>query len=61
MISGIGGCGISAIIKELYTIYDNERIPIFVFKANEFNNRMNINDLFSSFGRYTLNDFIELF
>lgn len=58
IITGKGGCGKTAIIKELYHTINN---PLFVFKANEFANKIDINELFLLFGKYTCNDFIECF
>jgi len=54
IVSGVGGVGKTAIIKNLYKEIKNN-IPFYVFKANEFSvNR--ISDLFEGF---SLKDFIE--
>lgn len=58
IITGKGGCGKTASIKELF---NNVNYPFYVFKANEFNNKININELFYPFGKYTFNDFIEIY
>lgn len=58
IISGEGGCGKTAVIKELFS---NSCRPFFLFKTNEFNNKTNINELFFPFGNYTFNDFIETY
>ena len=54
ILSGVGGVGKTAVIKDLYRDINNE-IPFYVFKGNEFNTN-NINDLFKGFD---LKDFIE--
>lgn len=54
IVSGVGGVGKTAIIKNLYKEIKND-IPFYIFKANEFSvNR--ISDLFEGF---SLKDFIE--
>jgi hypothetical protein len=54
IISGVGGVGKTAIIKNLYKeMKDN--IPFYIFKANEFNTNK-VSDLFNGF---SLNQFIE--
>lgn len=57
IISGEGGCGKTAIIKELYKDYGG-LIPFYIFKATEFE----INDiqiLFKKYNSLSLNDFTE--
>lgn len=58
IVSGQGGCGKTAVIKEIY-----EKIkgvaPFYLFKGAEFN-ILNINELFNQYKGYTLNDFIEI-
>lgn len=58
VITGKGGCGKTALIKDFY---EHLSCPLFIFKAYEFNNKLNVNELFLSFGSYTFNDFIEIF
>lgn len=55
VVAGSGGTGKTALIKDLA---GSLGCPFFVFKAFEFSNRASINDLFSSFGAYTFNDFM---
>lgn len=55
ILSGDGGIGKTAIIKDLYDVLE-EKIPLFVFKATEFNNLTNVNNLLSSYGSFTVND-----
>ena len=57
ILSGEGGVGKTAVIKDFYNDI-KERIPIFIFKAVEFN-ISNINDLFKNYGDFTLLDFIN--
>jgi hypothetical protein len=54
IVSGTGGVGKTAIIKILYEKFEN-KIPFYIFKANEFNINK-LNDLFSGF---ELQDFLE--
>lgn len=58
VITGKGGCGKTALIKDFY---EHLSCPLFIFKAYEFNNKLNVNELFLPFGSYTFNDFIEIF
>lgn len=58
VIVGKGGCGKTAVIKDIYSTLN---CPLFIFKAYEFNNKSNVNELFTPFGQYTFNDFIEIF
>lgn len=55
ILSGEGGIGKTAIIKDLYDVV-GENIPLFVFKATEFNNLTNVNNLLSSYGSFTVDD-----
>ncbi len=54
ILSGVGGVGKTAVIKNLYKKIGNET-PFYVFKANEFNTN-NINDLFNGLN---FRDFID--
>lgn len=54
IISGVGGVGKTAVIKNLYKRIGDEN-PFYVFKANEFNTT-NINDLFNGLN---FRDFID--
>jgi len=58
IISGEGGSGKTAIIKEFYENL-KEVIPFYIFKAAEFN-VSDIKIIFSQFGSYSLTDFLEL-
>lgn len=57
IISGEGGVGKTALIKDFYNGIKSTA-SFFVFKATEFN-ILNINDLFKSYGNFTLSDFIK--
>lgn len=57
ILSGKGGVGKTAVIKDFYRQV-KETIPMFVFKATEFN-IPNINNLFNAYGNFTLTDFIS--
>ena len=57
ILSGKGGVGKTAVIKDFYQ-QEKETIPIFVFKAAEFN-IPSINNLFNTYGNFTLNEFIS--
>lgn len=57
IISGEGGVGKTAVIKDFYNL-SKEEAPFFVFKATEFN-IPNINQLFTYYGHFTLLDFIK--
>lgn len=54
ILSGVGGVGKTAIIKNYYEYVKTER-PVYIFKASEFEIR-NLNHLFSN---YTIDDFID--
>lgn len=56
ILSGEGGCGKTAIIKEFFQKH-KDSIPFYVFKAVEFNIQ-ETNSLFKNYGDYSLNDFI---
>ena len=56
ILSGEGGCGKTAIIKDSFQKY-KDLIPFYVFKAVEFNIQ-EIKSLFKNYGDYSLNDFI---
>jgi len=58
IIVGKGGCGKTAIIKDCLT---DLNCPLFLFKAYEFNNKTNVNDVFLPFGQYHFSDFLEAF
>lgn len=58
IIVGKGGCGKTAIIKDCLAYLN---CPLFLFKANEFNNKTNVNEVFLPFGQYHFSDFLEAF
>jgi len=55
IISGEGGCGKTAVIKEFYQD-NNDEIPFYIFKAVEFNLN-DIQSLFKKYGNFSLKDF----
>lgn len=57
IVSGEGGTGKTALIKD-YCKQTKERVPIFIFKATEFN-LQNINQLFKNYGDFSLSGFIS--
>lgn len=57
IISGEGGCGKTAIIKELYNDF-KESIPFYIFKSTEFE-LDSIQSLFNKYNNLTLSDFIK--
>ena len=59
IISGEGGCGKTAILKEFYALNSN-KIPICIFKANELN-VAHINDIFRFDNQFKLNEFLEVY
>ncbi len=59
IISGEGGCGKTALLKEFYSLQNNN-IPVCIFKASELNVN-HINDLFKFDNNYTFNRFIEAY
>lgn len=58
VLCGVGGCGKTALIKDLFK---ELACPFFTFKAREFSNLRNINDLFASYGNYKLSDLLDVF
>jgi hypothetical protein len=56
ILSGVGGVGKTAVIKDFYGLY--KKCPFFVFKANEFNIE-SINQYFKNYGDYGLTYFIK--
>jgi hypothetical protein len=59
IISGEGGCGKTAILKEFYNSYV-KKIPICFFKANELNVN-HINDIFHFDHKFTFAQFINAY
>lgn len=59
VISGEGGCGKTAVLKNLYEDCKN-KFPICIFKAGELNVQ-NINNLFNLNRQYTFKQFIDAF
>ena len=57
ILSGEAGVGKTAVVKDFYEQI-KETTPFFIFKATEFN-ISNINELFNSYGHFTLLDFIK--
>jgi hypothetical protein len=55
ILSGEGGIGKTAVIKDLYEVVGG-KIPLFIFKATEFNNLTNVNNLLGNYGSFTVND-----
>lgn len=55
ILSGEGGVGKTAVIKDLYCSI-RERIPLFVFKATQFNNITNVDSLLSIYGDFNIED-----
>lgn len=55
ILSGKGGVGKTAVIKDFYSQV-KETTPVIMFKATEFN-ISNINSLFNVYGNFTLTDF----
>lgn len=56
VISGKGGVGKTAVIKDFYNQV-KEKMPVIMFKATEFDTS-NIDNLFKTYGNFTLTDFI---
>ncbi|PWL31747.1 AVAST type 4 anti-phage nuclease Avs4 [uncultured Roseivirga sp.] len=56
ILSGVGGCGKTALIKEFRALM--QTVPFYVFKAAEFNIKQ-LDSLFGNFGKYGLVDFLE--
>lgn len=59
IISGEGGCGKTAILKEFYNECNN-KTPICIFKANELN-VSHINDIFRFDNNFTFKRFLEVY
>ncbi|HOY41359.1 MAG TPA: ATP-binding protein [Chitinophagales bacterium] len=59
IISGEGGCGKTAIFKDLYRLY-YQRFPICIFKATELNVN-HVNDLFRFTHAFSFTKFIEAY
>lgn len=57
ILSGEGGVGKTALIKDFYYSVKDE-VPFFIFKATEFN-LAHINNLFNKYGKFTLTDFVQ--
>ncbi|GEM_PF-227822 len=58
VICGEGGVGKTAVIKDFYDEMKGTLIPLFVFKATEFN-VSHINQLFKEYGDFTFSDFLR--
>ena len=58
LLSGEGGVGKTAIIKDLYKDIKEEK-PLYIFKAIEFN-VPNLNQLFNTFGDFSISDFLTV-
>ena len=59
IISGEGGCGKTAIVKELYYSHLKE-VPFCIFKANELNVN-HINDIFNLDNKFTFFQFLDVY
>lgn len=59
ILSGQGGVGKTAVIKDFYTNV-KDTTPIIVFKATEFN-ISNINDIFNAYGNFKLTELMEVY
>jgi hypothetical protein len=57
VVSGEGGVGKTAALKDFYT-QRKGTAPFFGFKGNEFN-ISNVNDLFRGYGSFTLSDLVQ--
>lgn len=60
ILSGEGGVGKTAVVKDLYEDIGGN-LPFFVFKAIQFNNISHINDLLSSFGSFAIEDLATVY
>ncbi len=60
ILSGEAGVGKTAVIKDLYDLVQS-KVPLFIFKATEFNNRSSIRALFSEFGDFSIYDLIAAY
>jgi len=58
ILSGGAGVGKTAVIKDFFlTVKD--KTPFYIFKATQFNNLLNIDVLFKSFGELAFSDFVD--
>lgn len=55
ILSGEGGVGKTAVIKDLYCVI-GKKIPLFIFKATQFNNITDVNSLLSIYGDFSIED-----
>ncbi|MFZ2582057.1 MAG: ATP-binding protein, partial [Citrobacter portucalensis] len=60
VLSGNGGVGKTAVIKDLYNLIKSTT-PFFLFKATEFNNISNTNELVRQYGDFTFLDFVTAY
>lgn len=60
VISGNGGSGKTAIIKDFYEA-SSDIYPIYCFKATDFDNRSNIDEVFKQYGKFEASDFVGAF
>ena len=60
LISGNGGSGKTAIIKDFYEV-NSESYPIYCFKATDFDNRRNVDAIFKEYGSFEAGDFATAF
>ncbi len=60
IISGNGGSGKTAIIKDFYSSFSS-KFPIFCFKATDFDNRRSVDEIFHDYGDFNASDFATAF
>lgn len=60
VISGNGGSGKTAIIKDFYEA-NSGSYPVYCFKATDFDNRRNIDEIFKQYGKFEASDFASAF
>jgi hypothetical protein len=60
ILSGEGGVGKTAVVKDLYSSV-NGKIPLFVFKAIQFNNTTDVNSLVNCYGDFLINDLADAY
>jgi hypothetical protein len=60
IVSGEAGVGKTAVVKDFYTELRGAS-PLFLFKATEFNDLTNANQLFRDYGDFILSDLIQEF
>jgi len=60
VLSGEGGVGKTAVIKDIYDI-EKRKVPLFIFKAIEFNHLAHVSDLFRTYGSFGAEDFASLY